>query len=415
MQSMLTGRPDGAGTGTGAAGVAPAAGKPRSDVRNQPHVRTPAPFSLRRLVRGIHLWIGLGLGGLFALLGLTGSALVFYVGIDAALHPAVRPPAIEAGPGPDSPAWDRALATGRARHPDPASTWSIEVTGEGGPIPARYYPPSRHHDHHSEREMIWFSADGRHIVRAEPWGGYLMSWLYELHMHLLAGEAGRLIVGWSGTVMLLLLLSGVAAWWPRGAWRKAIAFKRRAAPIRRLRDLHKLTGLGSALLLIILVATGVLLALPEVKAALIAATPVPAPRSGSQTGRQIPIADALAAAQRALPDARLAFIDVPAADDAPFRLRMQVPGDPHRRFPGSFVFVDQYSGAVLAVHDLRSGTASVTISAWIRGLHDGSAGGLFGRCLAILIGLTPTLLFATGLLHWRRRTRRAPRPIISFA
>ncbi|MFM2372531.1 MAG: hypothetical protein RIS85_2253, partial [Pseudomonadota bacterium] len=41
----------------------------------------------RTIVRKAHLWLGLGLGALFALLGLTGSLLVFYQEIDAALHP----------------------------------------------------------------------------------------------------------------------------------------------------------------------------------------------------------------------------------------------------------------------------------------------------------------------------------------
>jgi uncharacterized iron-regulated membrane protein len=364
--------------------------------------------AIRHALRRFHLWLGLTLGGLFALLGLTGSALVFYVAIDEALHPAARS---EAGaPAPDwrSPVWDRALATGRAAYPDPAGTWSLEVTGEGGAIPARFYPAKGGHGHHAERTMLWFAPDGTRIVRAEPWGSYLMSWLYELHMHLLSGERGRQVVGWSGAAMLLLLATGIAAWWPRGSWRKAAAFKRDAAPIRRLRDLHKLTGLGSAVLLLILVATGVLLALPEVKGALVAATPVPAPRSARNEGRQVTIARALTAARQALPGARIAFVDVPGVGDGPFRIRMQVSGDPHRRFPGSFVFIDQHAGGVLAVHDVRTGGGGDFVSRWIRPLHDGSAGGTAGRIAAMIAGFAPALLFVTGILHWRRRrTARA--------
>ncbi len=151
--------------------------------------RRSAASRARIVVRGVHLWLGLGLGLLFAVLSLTGSALVFYTGIDAALHPAVR--VVQAGPAPDlaSRVWDRALATGRARWHDPAGKWTIEVTGEGGTIPARFYPSSGH-GHHADRMMVWFSPDGTRIVRAEPWGGYLMSWLYQLHMALLAGDLG---------------------------------------------------------------------------------------------------------------------------------------------------------------------------------------------------------------------------------
>lgn len=382
---------------------------------------SPKGVAVRRtriFVRQLHLWLGLSLGLLFVLLGLTGSALVFYVEIDAGLNP--RASRAVAGDAPDwtSPVWDRALATTRARWSDPAGEWSFEVTGERRAIPARYYPASPHHGHHAEREMVWFSPDGAQVIRAEPWGGYLMSWLYELHMHLLAGETGRQIVGWSGVATLVLLITGIISWWPRGRWRKALTFKPNAAPIRRLRDLHKHFGLWSAGLLLVLVATGVLLSLPAVKAQVVGAAvappdEVPAPISTTSAGRQISIATALTAARRALPDARLAFIDVPGAGDQPFRMRVQVPGDPHRRFPSSFVFVDQYSGHVLAVHDIRRGNAGTRVSAWVRTLHDGSVGGTPVRILAALIGLVPAILFATGLLHWRRRRtalRTLPKP-----
>jgi uncharacterized iron-regulated membrane protein len=367
------------------------------------HQRTVASGA-RLLVRRVHLWLGLSLGLLFALLGLTGSALVFYTDIDAVLHPAIR--AERSDPAPDwtSPVWDRALATGRTRWHHPGAKWTFEVTGESGPIAARYYPAA---GHHADREMVWFSPDGGRIVRAEPWGGYLMSWLYQLHMQLLAGEVGHQLVGWSGVAMLLLLVSGLLAWWPRGSWAKAVAFKRAAAPIRRLRDLHKLLGIWSLGLLFVLVATGVLLSLPEVTSTLLAPAPIPDPKSRPSNERPITIRQALAAAHRALPDGRLTFVDVPGTRDGAFRARFEVPGDPHERFPGSFVFIDQFSGRVLAVHDVRRGNTGTTLTAWIRTLHDGTVGGLVTRILAVLVGLVPSALFATGLLHWLRRRRTA--------
>jgi uncharacterized iron-regulated membrane protein len=365
--------------------------------------------SLRLLIRRVHMWLGLSLGLLFVLLGLTGSALVFYPEIDAALHPQVQLEAAGPAPAWNSAVWDAALQTGRAHRPDPHGTWSLEATGAPGAIPGRYYP-SGHHGHHAEREMVWFSPDGSQIIRSQPWGGYLMSWIYELHMHLLAGETGALVVGWSGLVLLLFLITGIVAWWPRGSWRKAFAFKRHSAPIRRLRDLHKLTGLWSFILLFLFVGTGALLALPDVRTQLLTATlgsptPVPAPLSSASSGRQVSIAQALTAAHRALPDARVTFIDVPGTGAEPFRIRAQVPGDPHGRFPSSYVFVDQYSGRVLAIHDTRQGNRATQVNQWVRALHDGSVAGLATRILAVAMGLVPAALFVTGLLHWRRRRR----------
>ena len=363
------------------------------------HRRSAAPRA-RILVRRAHLWLGLGLGLLFAVLGLTGSALVFYTGIDAALHPAIRAGQGDPPPGLTAPVWDRALAIGRARWHDPGGKWTFEMTGEGGAIPARYYPAP---GHHGDREMVWFSADGTRVMRAEPWGGYLMSWLYRLHMQLLAGEFGSQVVGWSGVAMLVLLVSGVLAWWPRGRWRKALAFKRDAAPIRRLRDLHKLFGLWSMMPLFVLVATGVLLALPAVMQALLAPKLIPAPMSRDGGGGQITIVQALAAAHRALPDGRIVFVDVPGARDGAIRVRLQVPGDPHQRFPGSYAFVDRLSGRVLAVHDVRRAGIGSSVASWVRTLHDGTIGGMATRILAMLFGVVPALLLATGILHWFRR------------
>jgi uncharacterized iron-regulated membrane protein len=357
----------------------------------------PLPYA-RQVVRRVHLWLGLGIGILFALIGLTGSALVFYTGIDAALHPQIAADAD--APDLRSDVWDRALATGRAWRGDPAGKWSIEVTGEGGAIPARYYPAP---GHHADRMMLWFSPDGRRIVRSEPWGGYLMSWLYQLHMQLLVGDAGMQIVGWSGVAMLVLLLSGIAAWWPRGSWGKAVAFKRDAAPSRRLRDLHKLFGLWNAVFLLILTGTGVLLALPNVTNGLFAPAPVPAPRSSGPA--RTSVVAAFDTALRTFPDGRIVFVDVPNRSEQPIRVRLQLPGDPHPRFPGSYVFIDQRSGRVLATHDIRHSGTGTAIMAWIRTLHDGTVGGLTTRIVALLVGLTPTVLFVTGLLHWRARRR----------
>ncbi|USU13878.1 PepSY domain-containing protein [Sphingomonadaceae bacterium OTU29THOMA1] len=109
-----------------------------------------------------------------------------------------------------------------------------------------------------------------------------------------------------------------------------------------------------------------------------------------------------------MPDGRVVFVDVPSTRDKPIRVRIQVPGDPHQRFPGSYVFIDQPSSRVLAVHDVRRAGTGTFLVSWIRTLHDGTVGGLGTRNLAVLPGFVPALLFVTGILHWLRRTRTTP-------
>lgn len=369
------------------------------------------PMHVRPLLRRLHLWMGLILGLPFAVLALTGALLVFYIEIDAALHPAMRAPTTLPPPGWTSQVWDQALDTVHTQWPRAHGKWSFEVTGRQGAIPARYYPPTSGHaaGHHGpDPMMVWLSPDGRQVLRQDQWGDYLMTFIYDIHRNLLAGDVGNYVVGWIGVATLFLLITGIMAWWPRGSWRKALALKPRASSIRRLYDLHKLLGLSSALLLLILAGTGALLALPAEKTWLLdklvaPVVPVPSPASTATRGLQVPIAQALAAGQAALPGARLAWIDVPGPGDGVFRLRAQVAGDPTERFPYSFVFVDQYSGKVLAVHDARQGSASTTVSNWIRPLHDASVGGLPTRILGVIIGLFPVALLVTGFLRWRQR------------
>ncbi|OYX65417.1 MAG: hypothetical protein B7Y88_08405 [Sphingomonadales bacterium 32-64-17] len=362
---------------------------------------------LRGAVRMLHLWLGLGLGGLFVLLGLTGSVLVFYPELDALLHPEIR---VEGEAPPD---WDRALATVRAAWPDKQGPWRFEVTDQPGAIPARYYNPPERPGYAFRPMMVWLSPDGGAVLRRDYWGEYAMTFIYDLHYRLLLGEAGGKVLGWLGFALLALLLSGLWAWWPRsinsGSWGKALRFKRGAAPQRALRDWHKLTGLAGLVFLLILTVTGIMLELPKQSDTVLGAIGLPVDHSPNvhaataSTSPVIPPSKALRSAMEQLPGARLAWIETPPASGGTYRLRMQAPGDPSFRFPHSFVWVDGATGAALAVQDSREGASGTTVNNWIHPLHDGSAGGLAGRILAVVAGLLPLCLFLTGFLRWKAR------------
>lgn len=370
---------------------------------------------IRKAVRQVHLWMGLTLGALFVLLGLTGSALVFYQSIDRALHPEIQVAALGPAPDPASPVWDRALATLRAQWPERAGAWRFELTGEPGPIPVRYEMPGMGHGGH--RTMVWLSPDGARVLREDVWGRYLMTWIYDLHMELLGGEAGRAIVGWSGlAIFALIMVTGVWAWWPRnggrGDWRKALRYAGGAALTRRLRDMHKLAGLIGLPLLGVLVITGVMLALPDESNAVLRPVFGPVDRAPKMSlmrddGPRLPIAQAAAIAMRALPSARIVWIEVPPVGQGVYKFRMKTAHDPSMRFPHSYVFVDPVGAHVMAVQNADRAGPTTTINNWLHCLHDASVLGLFTRWLAVAMGLFPAFLFITGLWRWMARRNSA--------
>ncbi|NML93995.1 PepSY-associated TM helix domain-containing protein [Novosphingobium olei] len=361
---------------------------------------------VRLIVRAAHLWLGLSFGALFVVLGISGALLVFYQEIDAALHPEINVTASGVVPGWNSPVWDTSLATVRRQWPERNGAWRFEVTGKPGPIAARYQPP--HGGHHGQRIMVWLAPDGSRVLREAAWGSYAMTWIYDLHMQLAAGPAWRDVVGWAGLIILVLLLTGLWAWWPRGSWRKALRYKRGASFVRTLRDIHKLAGLASLPLLLMLVVTGVMLALPDQSNAVLTQVtgPIdetPSPQSAVQTRPPLTISEALAIAHSKMPEGRLAWVEVPGQSDGPFMVRIQQPSDPSYRFPHSYVFIDQFSGAVVGLQDSLRASASTTVNNWLHPLHDASVGGLNFRLLIVCVGLVPALLFGTGLARWRLR------------
>lgn len=366
----------------------------------------------------IHLYAGLVLGGVFVLLGLTGSLLVFYVEIDRVLEPAV---ATSGGNGQPRPLEEvfRAL---QGAHPERTRAWRLELPmNADAAVTARYYRPT-------ETEHLGFAPL---IVRVDPrtlevgparfWGEFAMTWIYDLHYALLLDRTGRTIVAIVGIVLLASVVTGLALWWPApGRWQTALAWKRNAVPARRVYDLHKLGGVCGALLLAILAVTGVMLDAPSwfdptIDAVSTLHRPPKLLTDRPAGAERLPVDAAIAVARTRFPMAEPRWVETPADDTGTYRVQMYQAGEPGRRFPKTQVWVDPWNGAVLAVRDARADGAGDTVLAWLHPLHSGEALGMPGRLLVLASGFVPALLFVTGVIRWRqkagaRRTRTAPTP-----
>ena len=363
--------------------------------------------SARVPLRPIHLWLGLSLGLLFALAGLTGSVLVFYTEIDNALVPALRAVPADAKPSSWQAVYDRL----RQDYPERTGAWRIEVRPDGGPVPVRYYAPVETRDRAFAPLMLWLDPRDLRTIRAGFWGEYPTTWIYALHWQLLSGTTGEVVMGIAGVAMLAMLVTGLVAWWPRsGQWRRALHWKPRAAIVRRLYDVHKLAGVTGFAMLIVVTTTGIMLELPnQVRPAIGSVSPLFVTRKLSvqpQPGRRLPL-DALVMRGRSLfPDSELAWIETPASPSAPVRVNLWQPGEPSRRFPRTNVWLDPSTGAVLALRDGRQESAGDIMLNWLHPLHGGEALGMIGRVLVLLSGLAAVTLAATGWWRWLARRKR---------
>lgn len=373
----------------------------------------------------LHRWLGLALGAVFVLLGLTGSLLVFYTEIDAVIDPALAgaqvqkqvqaPVQNQVGLPPQVPSWQAVLDTLQQAHPQRDRGWRIELTPVAqGLVTARYLKPAETAGAFFKPLLVTVNPTDGRVLANRYWGDFAATWVFDLHYTLLAGDTGRVVVGLVGLALLLALVLGLLLWWPRrGHWASALRLKLDGSRQRRHYDLHKLAGVGGGALLLVLAATGAALALPEwVDPPLQALSPplsMPSPKAPRLAGQPlISLDEALARARAHWPECTPRWVDTPPAGGALYRLRVALPGTPSQRFPRSYLWIDAHTGAVLATRDARQQSASDAVLAWLHPLHNGEAFGLTGRIVTVVCGLLPLLLAVTGWQRWldRRRARR---------
>jgi uncharacterized iron-regulated membrane protein len=357
----------------------------------------------RRIWLQVHLWLGLTLGVVGALVGLTGSVLVFDHEVDVVLNPQryavtgsqVALPYADYLQRAAQAVGDGARPTNLRLPQDDGTPVVVFVRGRGeGAGLYRVYldPPT-----------------GR-VLDAAAGGGFI-GWAHNFHESLSLREYfGREIVGAVGIAMLISSLSGLYLWWPPGGLgRRAFGFRSGFAPTR---NLHYTFGFYGSLVLAMLSFTGIFLAYPEPGRAIAGAFgPVSASPRGIQapesSGRPIPPDDAVAIVRALYPEASVTSLGLPAGPRGAYRVSLRAPGDSSARF-GPVVLLDPRSGVVLNRADRATRTRGDTFLVWQRVLHEGEAFGIAGRILICVTGALPALLVVTGAMIWLQQ-RRKPR------
>src|SRR5690606_32493340 len=179
---------------------------------------------MRRLLSWLHLWVGLVAGTLFAVLGLSGSLLVFHEDLLRWQHPQLEGHVLE----PDG----EVLAAILARE-TPRGLRSIQFPDASMPTYIGFYVDGR---------RGYFAPEDGDLLLMRSTGDDFLLWLQDLHIHFLAGEAGEQVVGIVGWVALGLLLTGLYLWWPKRGKLKVSLTWFANPPVRRWLTWHRSTG-----------------------------------------------------------------------------------------------------------------------------------------------------------------------------
>lgn len=373
----------------------------------------------RKFWLGVHVYIALSLGFMFVILGLTGALNVFYYELEELGLPGVHK---EANAQPLL--FDDIMQIVRAAHPQRQGAWNLYLPGDNHEyLWASYAKPEETAGELFAPLQVLIDPYTGKIAHENFWGRTIWSLVYEVHATLAMGKVDARIakvvfkvICFLGVFLFISALSGLYLWWPRsGKYRQAVTIKSGASPERFFFDLHKTVGFYSSIILLILAFSGFSFGYrDQVKSLVSCFSEVKAERFKAPTtvksdyqnqDKAISIDNAVAIADRIFPGAVLRWLETPGSKDGVYVIEKRQDGEASHTRPRSKVWIDQYSGKVLAVEDPNQFTAGETFLNVLWPLHSGEAFGFFGRVLWCVIGLTPLVLYVTGLIRWQQKRK----------
>src|SRR5262245_709725 len=360
--------------------------------------------------RTIHRGLGIGLGVWFALVGITGSVLVYEDPIDAWLNPSLL---VDPHDGP----WlqpNQILDRADREYPS-ARIERLRLPAARGEVYRLQIATSRGRD--SPRFEGPFSPvtgellgtrEIEHLGFSAP---HLLKTVYEFHRNVLLGAAGSNIVGIAGFLMLTSVITGLITAWPRNrpGWKRLVSVKLRAGGTRVLFDFHR--SAGSILFALVLISTltgSTLVYINYVREIVSIFSSVDAfPRIPWRTVRydRWPEFGAIVRNVREVyPDRSIAEIHIPSQPQTGYLFYLRAPGDVYR-LGDTIVWVHPATGEILVERSDRNRTRGETLVHWLFPLHSGSAFGRLGLVAMCFAGGLPIFLALTGLWVWLRKRR----------
>ncbi|SEN03578.1 Uncharacterized iron-regulated membrane protein [Sphingomonas gellani] len=352
-----------------------------------------------RVLSLLHRWIGAIGGLLLALLGLTGTMLVWRNALTCVDH--------AGDPVRADPASLAAIAGALSQGPRPVDR--ITFAGDGLTV---------HQAIFADGSGAYVSQAGHTVARWSASWQRPELWLFDLHHRLLIGETGETVTGVAGLVGLFFVVTGLILWWRTRArfrprlWPKTM---KPGAIVHHHRDM----GVVMSPLLLVSLVTGVLMVFPALGGSLLSETRVPAPRlaaAGAEPARR-DLKPLFVAAATMFPRAEFRRLQWPRKAGSPLVLRLRQPFEwtPNGR---TFVYADPVTLTIVGKADPATGGVAASIREKLYPIHAAKTGGLPWKLAMSGSGLALTLLGSLAVYgFWRTqwnigqakgRKRKAP-------
>ncbi|UYZ63775.1 PepSY-associated TM helix domain-containing protein [Hymenobacter weizhouensis] len=401
--------------------------------------------------RNIHLYLGLASGLVLAVVCLTGAVLVFEKELEQAWHPEryfVEAPATPAAlplarlTEAVQAAKPGATITGLKVYADPTRTVEFSLAGperkgEGRPEAAQ---PA---EAQQAKRLSPQPKEGASQAPKPPKGGggegggpkvflnpytaavtgelnYRETFFFSmmaLHRGMVGGAVGKLIVGVSTVIFLVILLTGIVLWWPatRKALRQRLTVKWTGGWKRLNHDLHIVLGFYSALFLLVFAFTGLAWSFEWFNKGIYAVTNSPMQRpeppqsaAPAATAAALSPDAVLAAARQQAPQAVYYSLQLPKEATGSIRVATLRPGAAYDNATDE-VYLDQYSGQVLRQQTYEQRTLGQRVRGWFKPIHTSAAFGWPGKVIGLVVCVLGFTFPITGTILWLNRLRKQRR------
>ena len=354
----------------------------------------------------LHLYLALIAGFFFALMGLTGSLSVYREELDALLNPQL---VIEQSAGKRQ-SLDKIMSAVQSAHPNRYGSWTLEMPSSADHMITVWYDKPRETFFELYAPlMVSVNPYTAEVVASRFWGRTVCTWLLDLHTQLQLGRYGWNVVGILGILLIISVVTGVYLWWPVRVGGLVI-LTQRLRMIRLAFDMHRLIGLLSASILVLLAFTGFNLSYPSVLETLVGSSGMEHGETGrtilstaTPNNHPVGLESAEFIARGPFPRAELRRVTTPAGDSGIYRINLRQGSEVNQRHPYTTVWVDRWSGQIKEVRNPSTFTSGEIFTSWIWPMHTGEAFGSTGRLLWFLAGISLFLLYVSGLLRWLHR------------
>ena len=374
----------------------------------------------RRLWWQAHLYIGLTLGAMFAVIGLTGSLIVFWQPLDALLNADLFKTSVVCAETRYRPI-DNIINSALTHAPAKGKLRSLSFPNPERPVFTATYEVANPGADWDDRFLVYVEPCNGLVTgsrfydsQLKPLGGPLMGIIIRMHTSLLLNFPGfwlgNHVLSFGSALLMVSVVIGAYLWWPRnGKWLAALTFKRNASGARLNYDLHKVFGIASGSLLLMSLFTGIHMYNPWtdwIDQGVNYLSPVTRLASApiiSQTipGQRIISAEqAVHVAQNSVPNGQPIAISFPEDDQGVYSISLKTVA-----IWDSEINIDQYNGKVIQLFTPTTATVGDHFLGWLFPLHTGQALGLPGRILILLLGLVPAVLYVTGFIRWHQKRK----------